>query len=252
VALTRITGVLVCEVGRRDNWYDAYIYTLARETCPGDTPSGGPGCHRHAPLPVFTPPRRVADYTTALSLVHIPTTTNGAEALGTLQSGALMEVVGSHVTNHNNHNMGEEFDITDGAAVTPLNGPAPQEILRSLELPASRAAWYLPGGVPAMVDGVATTPIFEDPGPIPFTWFLLRGPWPPVRVVLFNHDAADLPVIEPGARVRVSCVYHGVANPEDRWYPWWILNSLEPYASPRRPPAIIELHGGPRSRVEVV
>jgi len=105
VALTRITGVLVCEVGRRDNWYDAYIYTLARETCPGDTPSGGPGCHRHAPLPVFTPPRRVADYTTALSLVHIPTTTNGAETLDTLQPGALMEVVGSHITNHNNHGL---------------------------------------------------------------------------------------------------------------------------------------------------
>ena len=263
--MRRIQGIVVCGgIARRDGGHEVYIYKLSDENCPEGAQFGSPRCLRRT---VRSPGRPVAgavDYTAALALVRLPAGAEGIAALEAARPGAIFEVAGSRTTGRVGRGVGEEVDVLEGAVVTPLGGSAPREVLPALEIDISEAR-LLPRGVPAVVRGVAVTPVRESDGRAPLAWFLL-GAAPPasgirilppgaptaVRVVLFGRRAADLPAIEPGATVRAACVHRESVDPTAPWYP----NEAREILFPGRPEedlpdSVSELHGGPESSVAV-
>ena len=264
--MRRIQGVLICGgVARRDGGREVYVYKLSDENCPEGAQFGDPKCLRRT---VRSPERPVAgavDYTAALALVRLPAGAEGIAALEAARPGAVFEVAGSRTSGRSGRGVGEEVEVVEGATVAPLGGPAPREVLRALEIDVSEAR-LLPRGVPAVVRGVAVTPVREANGRAPLAWFLL-GNAPPasgisilppgapriIRVVLFGRCASDLPAIEPGAAVRVACVHRESVDPAAPWYPAEAREALWPGRSEEDlPDSVSELHGGPESSVAVL
>jgi len=262
--MRKITGVLVCGGARRNGGHEAYIYKLSDENCPEGSRFGDPRCRRAAVRSLERPVAGAVDYTAALALVRLPAGAEGIAALEAARPGAVFEIAGQRTSGRTGRGVGEEIDVLEGASVSPVPGPAPREVLPALEVPISEAR-LLPRGVPAVVRGVAATPVREANGRAPLAWFLL-GAAPPaggisilppgaptaVRVVLFGRSAADLPTITPGAAVRAACVHRESVDPAAPWYPAEARAVLFPGRSAEDlPDSVSELHGGPESSVAV-
>jgi len=264
--MRRVQGILVCGgVARRNGGHEGYLYKLTDEQCPDGAQFGDPRCLRRAVRSLDRPVAGAVDYTAALALVRLPVGTEGLEVLEAARPGAVFEIAGSRTSGRTGRGVGEEVEITEGAVVAPLGGPAPREVLPALEIPVSEAR-LLPRGVPAVVRGAAATPVREADGRAPLAWLLLGNPPPAsgisilppgaptiIRVVLFGRRAADLPAIAPGTTVRVACVHRESVDPAAPWYPAEAREALFPgRPEDDLPDSVSELHGGPESAVAML
>ena len=255
--------MLVCGgVARRNGGHEVYLYKLTDENCPDGARFGDPRCRRAAVRSLERPVVGAVDYAAALVHVILPAGAEGITALEAARPGAVFEIAGSRTSGRTGRGVGEEIDVLEGAVVAPLGGPAPREVLPALEVPISEAR-LLPRGVPAVVRGVAVTPVREANGRAPLAWFLLGNPPPAsgisilppgapriIRVVLFGRRASDLPAIEPGAAVRAACVHRESVDPAAPWYPAEAREALWPGRSEEDlPDSVSELHGGPETSV---
>ena len=251
--MRRIIGVVVCGAHAfRNGAREVYIYELADEGCPRGSQFGSPDCERRIIRTLDHPVAGASDYTNALAHVVLPAGAEGLSALEAARPGAIFEVAGQRDASGPGRGVGEEVEFLEGAVVTPLPGPAPREALRALEIPAPRIR-DLPGGVPAVVRGVAAAPVQESGSRAAAAWFLLKYSskrQAALPVILFGRRADELPALAPGAEARVACVRRELIDPLDERLPPGAREALFPGRPLADLPYSIEvLFGGPESAV---
>ncbi len=254
--MLRITGVAICGArALRNGRREAYIYRLTEEGCPRGARFGDPGCVKKTVRSLDRPVADASDYTAALARVILPANAEGISALEAARPGAIFEITGQDDSVEWDRGVGEEVEFGD-AVVTPLPGPAPQEVLRALEITITRETpliFTVPQSMPVVIRGVASTPV-RKARRSPFSWFMLeisRRKQPALPVVLWHRRPDELPTIAPGATVRAACVHVELDAP---WrIPTEVMEELWPGSSlSDLPLSAFAAYGGPETAVMVV